>query len=101
MIAMVGVLQRPGKKAVHTTSALAGGGRARAACLAFGSGFGAGSAYTECQREVSSTIPFSPDMHRQEAPVINPVLSVSCIDNNVYLLVAKDNTADVGSEFIQ
>ena len=40
--------------AMHNTRCCAGGGRARAACAAFGSGFGAGSAYTECQREVCS-----------------------------------------------
>ena len=40
--------------AMHKSGRCAGGGRARAACAAFGSGFGAGSAYTECQREVCS-----------------------------------------------
>ncbi|KAK9820110.1 hypothetical protein WJX72_006226 [[Myrmecia] bisecta] len=36
------------------------GGGARAASLAFGTGFGAGSAYTDCQRELADTLPKPP-----------------------------------------
>ncbi|BDA41687.1 probable MICOS complex subunit mic10 [Coccomyxa sp. Obi] len=32
------------------------GGGARAACLGFGAGFGAGAAYTECQRELRDVL---------------------------------------------
>ncbi|KAK9909271.1 hypothetical protein WJX75_009880 [Coccomyxa subellipsoidea] len=32
------------------------GGGARAACAGFGAGFGAGAAYTECQRELQDVL---------------------------------------------
>ncbi|CAL5219237.1 g1031 [Coccomyxa viridis] len=41
------------------------GGRARAACAAFGSGFGAGSAYSECQREIHDVLGLNGDRKEQ------------------------------------
>lgn len=43
------------------------GGRARAACAAFGSGFGAGSAYTECQREIHDVLGLNGE-RKKESP---------------------------------
>lgn len=71
---MIASSERPSDKCAEANekfSMIAGGGGARAACLGFGAGFGAGAAYTECQQEVSK--------HSAQASCFNSIIETCCM----------------------